>query len=1038
MKTSKLFITSLLAAAAMSATAYAEEVALTNGQQTTLTVSSGVAGAGNTYTYTAPEEGTTDNGGWLWLGDLQGTGNVALGSAESNMALSGSGLVVLGYQGGNYGTTYNFDFTNTAAAAFSGKFAVVNEWNNSTVAKLSGTGWSNVEYVFAGVSREQNWVTKRMYNDTSRGYDTLALQGATTLAGITGTSKGYVPTGAGVAAGIGNINLREAVTVATSGTVLTLAGAGTYEFYGKVGTASEKVGIAKTGTGTQVLGGTLYLGAVTVSGGTLDLSGANVTLASAIANSGTVSVNANTIFVLSDSLKVGDTGNTYSLISGGTIEGWNTTTLSAVNFVLSGASSSQRGATVVLTEAGSVTYTAGSGEAANLTWKAGVSGTWDVQTTRSWTNDSTSADDVFYDYDNVKFDTTGDVTVAIAAGGVTADTVTISAGTVSFTTNKVTAQSGFVVENGATLKLKANNNLGGKVTVKTGGVLDVNGNQTDLSKNGLTEVILAGGKLANNYSTSVDTNSQQLWKITLTEDSSVGGVQSNGSSGGNFGLVGSGHGATTLDLGGYKLTKQDRGIFYLVNTTITAGTFEIAGGTVQLAQRPSDGSAADFVLSGGSLDLNGKNLSAKSVSGTSGTITLGAGTLTVGTGVTEESVKTFSGRVDGGSGTLTKAGSGTIVFSGNTTIGTLNVTGGTATFTTDASVNKITGSTGTLKIESGTVTMGSSGSQRTLGMNIEIGGVSDGNGGYETAKLTGGFTDQFIEEGSRTIAVKGGGELQLGKVSNPGAYGIRWAIVGGTTNRTSISLSNGGVISGLGDKYGALDFMAANTVTATGTGNTISAAVRLRTGEVTFNVAENSDLTISGTLQKMTSGRDTTDTTDNASGTLSKSGSGKLVLSGDNSKYGRAINVTEGTLVAAHAKALGTGTVTVSNGAKLGIKVASAVTAGTVTFNEGAKFLIDLTDVSVEENTALTIISSSAISFNSIETGSLTSEIIESYFDAGNSVLGDYSTWLREWSYDGSTLSLTMTIPEPSTFGLLAGAGALALVAARRRRQKKA
>ena len=1008
MKSSKLFLTSLLAAATLSVPAYAVT--------TTTTTLDDVTYSGTIWT-------TTVSGASANLSDHARSYSDGTNSCAGDAQITG------------VGNFYNYFFNASETQYVGNTLRLTGATQNHTVT----TDWENYAW-FGGLITDANSHIYTIGRDPASTVSNFKLKGAAGVnmlinantviwgKGIevlsSGTAENPLTNNAWNVAADKTLTLKADTTTFNANTATTIGGSGTVKFMGATTTLSN-----------VAVNGSLSV----ASFATLDLSASKITLGSAIANSGTVTVNSNTIFVLSDSLKVADTGNTYSLISGGAINGWNAETLSATNFILSGASSSQRGATVVLTETGSVTYTAGSGEAANLTWKAGVSGTWDVQTTRSWTNDSTSADDVFYDYDNVTFATSGNVTVAIAAGGVTADTVTISAGTVSFTTNKVTAQSGFVVENGATLKLAANNNLGGTVTVKTGGVLDVSGKQTDLSANGLTEVILAGGKLANNSSTSVDTNSQQLWKITLTEDSSVGGVQSNGSSGGNFGLVGSGHGATTLDLGGYKLTKQDGGIFYLVNTTIKAGTFEIAGGTVQLAQRPSDGSAADFVLSGGSLDLYGKALSAKSVSGTSGTITLGAGTLTVGTGVTEESVKTFSGRVDGGSGTLTKAGSGTIVFSGNTTIGTLNVTGGFLVFTTDASVNKITGgAAGTIKIESGTVTMASSGAQadqNMLASSLEIGGVSDGNGGYKAAKLTGGFTDQLKRDASnRTIAVKGGGELQIGTADS----GARWEIGSGTSGSgTSILLSNGGVISGLGDKYGALDFSATKTVKATGTGNTISAAVRLRSGDVTFNVAENSDLTISGTLQKMTSGRDTTNTTDNASGTLSKSGSGKLVLSGDNSKYGRAINVTAGTLVTAHAKALGTGTVTVSNGATLGVKVASAVTAGTVTFNEGAKFLIDLTGVSVEDNMALTIISSSAISFNSIETGSLTSEIIESYFDAGNSVLGDYSTWLREWSYDTTNgLQLTMTIPEPSVFGLLAGLGALALAGTRRRRKK--
>jgi len=342
MKPKTLFYSSLIAAAAMSTVpAWAEDITLSNGTRTDLTVSSGTTGSGNTYSYTAPTE--TDKGGWLWLGNLAGTSSVAFGTSDSPMNLSGTGIIAVGYQGGNWGTTYNFDFTNTVASAFSGKFAVVNEWNNSTLVKLSGAGWSNVEYVFGGVSREQSWATVRMYGNAERGYDTLTLTGETTLAGITGTSKGYVPTGSGADSGIGNVNLRELITASTSGTVLTLAGTGTYSYYGSVGTSSVSIGLEKTGTGTQTFGGAAnYFSSVKVSAGTLaltdgtvtisgdatvasgaklDLSGATVTLSKAISNSGTVTVNSNTVFVLADALK---NENTYTLITntdGGSITG---------------------------------------------------------------------------------------------------------------------------------------------------------------------------------------------------------------------------------------------------------------------------------------------------------------------------------------------------------------------------------------------------------------------------------------------------------------------------------------------------------------------------------------------------------------------------------------------------------------------------------------------------------------------------------------------------------------------------------------------
>ena len=156
-----------------------------------------------------------------------------------------------------------------------------------------------------------------------------------------------------------------------------------------------------------------------------------------------------------------------------------------------------------------------------------------------------------------------------------------------------------------------------------------------------------------------------------------------------------------------------------------------------------------------------------------------------------------------------------------------------------------------------------------------------------------------------------------------------------------------------------------------------------------------------------------------------------------------AIVVSGGVLEAANTKAL-TGTTSVESGGVLKISVAGA-TAGTVKLASGAKFAIDLNAYSgVEVDKALTVITESAISFNSyndLGTVTVTSEEIEKYFSADKSDLGEFSSYARKWNYDSTngtlTLTFTAAVPEPSMFGLLAGAGALAFVAARRRRRAK-
>ena len=175
-------------------------------------------------------------------------------------------------------------------------------------------------------------------------------------------------------------------------------------------------------------------------------------------------------------------------------------------------------------------------------------------------------------------------------------------------------------------------------------------------------------------------------------------------------------------------------------------------------------------------------------------------------------------------------------------------------------------------------------------------------------------------------------------------------------------------------------------------------------------------------------------------GTL-KITSGVQKLAGTTASTG--IVVSGGVLEAANTKALGTGTTSVESGGVLKISVAGA-TAGTVKLASGAKFAIDLNALSddVEVDKALTVITASAISFNSYDevgTVTVTSEEIEKYFSADDSALGEFSSYARKWNYDNGTLTLTFTaaVPEPSMFGLLAGAGALAFVAARRRRRAK-
>ncbi len=381
---------------------------------------------------------------------------------------------------------------------------------------------------------------------------------------------------------------------------------------GKATTTSSGATITLSGNITQTAG------TLTVSGaGTLDLSGATVSLVNAITNEAKVTVNSNTIFVLKDSLKSEGSG-VYTLISGGTITNWNSSTLSLSNFRhADGAAFSSR-SSASITTSGSVTI---SEVVYNLFWKGGTSGTWNTTDATVWGKDSSSGENTaFATGDNVTFNSTDAVAVAVDSSGVTAETMTVSAGTVTLSGGKVTTTRGITISGTGTLKISANTNIGGNVTVGSGGTFDFNGSASDIGEKGLGTITLAGGKLTNT-GTGAPNTSLQFFSLAVSADSEVGGS-------GNFGLIARSYAATTLDLGGHTLTKTGTNNFWLVNTTVSAGTLKISEGAVNSVGTRINGSETDFVIEeNGTLNMGAGTLSAKSISGAGTVYFSGAGAL---------------------------------------------------------------------------------------------------------------------------------------------------------------------------------------------------------------------------------------------------------------------------------------------------------------------------------------------------------------------------------------------------------------------------
>ena len=592
-----------------------------------VTVSGGNASGGLTV-----EEGVTVSAASLtnsWgLGTLRvdGTldiaGELKLATGAGTNTISGAGTIKTHQLSVGNGGTYDISVNRLEIGA--GGITRGHNTDSYTV-NLGATtiaaeeSWSSAENVRLSLASER----AEGEDGSVSGGTAFEINGAdtnVTIAGVLGGSGALVKTGEGT---------------------LTLSGANTL-------TGTLEV---REGTLAAVSAGALGAGDVVVAGGTLEISGGTVNLVSGqrlTLESGVVSVAEETNFVVAGMLELGSaidvagsvsfsdsvrfvldwdldgeatqTFELFSLETGGTLDAsWENL---GVNNVLV-ENTSLRGAEVEFKTDGSVSVTlAAAAKPIKLIWTGDVSDVWFDE--GNWVTEDGKTES-FYARDSAVFN--GPASVEVSGDGVSAGTVEINAGeggTVSFSGGQVMAEEGFTVKSG-TLKLTANDNIAGDVTVNAGGALDLNGQSEDISEEGLGRLTLNGGSLVNNGG-SVGVGSAQITSVALTADSTFGGT-------GDFGIIARGYAAASLDLDGYTLTKQDANTLHLVNTSVTAGTLAVTAGTVSMTvnagevnfaadvdvAQNADGSAAgafNATVSGGTLNFSGNaDISALTVSG---------------------------------------------------------------------------------------------------------------------------------------------------------------------------------------------------------------------------------------------------------------------------------------------------------------------------------------------------------------------------------------------------------------------------------------
>ncbi|SEC82513.1 autotransporter-associated beta strand repeat-containing protein [Bradyrhizobium lablabi] len=218
-------------------------------------------------------------------------------------------------------------------------------------------------------------------------------------------------------------------------------------------------------------------------------------------------------------------------------------------------------------------------------------------------------------------------------GGGTGGSLT-KTGSGTLTLSGANTYTGGTTINAGTLAISADNNLG----ANTGG----------LTFNGGALQFGAGFDLANTRAITLNAGGG-------TFDTNRFNTMVSQAIGGTGALVKAGSGMLTLS-----------GVnTYTGGTTVEAGTLR-AGATGAFA-----GNTA-YAVNGGTLDLNGFNLTMSSLSGTGGTVALGAAALAIN----QATDTNYAGAVTG-TGSLVKTGSGTLTLSGvNTYTGATTVDGG--------------------------------------------------------------------------------------------------------------------------------------------------------------------------------------------------------------------------------------------------------------------------------------------------------------------------------------------------------------------------
>ena len=238
------------------------------------------------------------------------------------------------------------------------------------------------------------------------------------------------------------------------------------------------------------------------------------------------------------------------------------------------------------------------------------------------------------------------------------------------------------------------------------------------------------------------------------------------------------------------LTADGAGAWVLSGANTFSGNVTVNSGTLRAGSSSAFGTPTGFIVNGGTLDLGGFDLTAPSLTGSGGTVALGASTLTVA-GV---DAQTYAGGITG-SGGLTKTRAGTLTLTGASTYtGATTIAGGKLALDfsgTGGPANNLLSASSTLVLSGGVLeVLGAAGEANSQGFDGLT--VSAGSNTVRAINGAGGAVNLNLGAITRNGGLVNFALPVAGAISTSNADGLLggWA----TVNGTDYAKVNGGII----------------------------------------------------------------------------------------------------------------------------------------------------------------------------------------------------------------------------------------------------